>query len=1812
MQNSRSFTANVPTAIEKSGIGAQVPTPKKPVTTGQSDDWRLLRLGANSPEEIYRKLEQARSDVAASFAGAITSSFSATDRLCLAIVADSPAALAEKITLAIEQIGKPSAGAVLESHGIFYRSPGVARPRIAFLFPGQASQYAGMLKELVCDLPAASRAMDQADAIMRKNGFQSFAEMAWDADNGAGKDIWITQCSMLLSDKIMMEAILDRGIRPNIVAGHSYGEYVALMAAGAWDFEHAVLATRARCEAIAASRNSSGTMLATNAPASLVEQLSGRLDEPAYVANYNSPEQIVVGGRQEPIADLAEMLQREGHQARILAVPCPFHTPLMKEAAVALESTLKSMRIDRPAVPMITAVKNQALSDPDEIRANLVAHMSMPIHFDQMIRTIADQAPTVFIEVGPQQVLTRLVRRILGQDSTDAIACDNPKRPGIEQLWHVQALLECTGAWSPVSEIAAKAPSTMQQRAGKAESPAEVLVFDATALRREKMRQAADGQAITTTGAPDYRIALPTGSGRTSTTDSNSHHWEQPANGSSIAVASKSSRISSPAPSQNAAPVAMKSNTPKDADLEKFLIHFVVEHTGYPEEVVELDADLEADLGIDSIKKAQLFGELREYFDITPDANLTLDDFPTLRHVLSYLRGDAPDGTTTTVAQQEQSVEQPANPTFSTDLDDTRQRYNANDLFNGILDGDASTSAASATIGSAPMFSAPLPSAIDPRQTTSNPTTLSNSAAVLDCPAAPGKAPDSSELESFLIRFVVEHTGYPEEVVELDADLEADLGIDSIKKAQLFGELREYFDITPDANLTLDDFPTLRHVLNYLQGKQSAHKEDESVFDAQKTPERRQGPVRTGRLYEIGVARGRAEKQRIRQMLRRCADVAGTEYDQTQFQGGIFKDLYSSFTQDQLEELRGIADGAEVALDNIAAYSLMAHGDSPLLDFKEERPEGDEPRYAEQKSEQSVLSQPTGREHEAEYEPFEELFQNERQTQRFVMRMVDAPFKDDTPPAPKWRGPTLLIGQSALNAAIRRCLEGRGARVLEIAPSGDIDADIRALDDLWNLQPIMHVFMTAARDRQSDDLYDAAAWTQRRNGRLLSPYFLCQRWLQLAGEAELLDQCTLVGMTGLGGDFGFSGLVNTPEGGGIAGLLKGIWIEITFVRGHKKMLIKAIDAPDDEPPDLLAANVVRELAAATMDYEVAFVNGRRRLQTALHQPAELQPRIRIRRGGAWVVTGGARGITARCALELGRRFDLHLHLMGTSPLPRIDPSWANLTDEGLTKLKSSVILQAKQSGEPIAKAWSQVEKALEIDKSLTAFASAGVNATYHSCDVSDRNALARVLDEIRRTDGQIQGIIHGAGIERSTRIERKNRADVEATLDIKVGGARNLMELTRSDPVDYFIGFGSVSGRLGSNGQSDYCMASDLLCKLVSWYRTRRPDCHAVGIHWHGWDEVGMAAKPEVRAMFKRTNAPKLMPVAEGVRHMLREIFAGCAESEVMITDWDCHQRFYKAGAEEEFRNKSDVSVNSESTVQDAQNKVTPAKPLIERISRLDDGALSAEILFQPLRDPFLIEHRMRGKPFLPGVIGMEAIAQAAALWKPQATVIGLQDVVIDNGLSFTADDPITAIVNVVPGKERAMCSLTTELRDRKNRQIESDRLLVRAEVEFAGQAPVLKIEPPGKPPQGWFPYRYPKLNEGIMYHGEPLRCLKECCFQYDGGWGKIVALPLAQLAGPREPNGWILPPAVLDACIVLCGAFAWIQFSASVEVPYSLKKLYIRRQPRAGEICTERFFFRGREDGHSCFDFALFGDDGDVILQAEGYRTVMIGEGDK
>ena len=461
------------------------------------------------------------------------------------------------------------------------------------------------------------------------HGFQSFGQIAWQENPAFGSDVWTTQVAMLLADTIMAAALADRGIRPDLVSGHSYGEYPALVAAGAWTFEEALRVTRARCDAIDACPTARGGMLATNATPEVIERLAAGLRDRVYVANHNAPEQTVVAGRRETLAEFAGLLERSGCSARLLAVPSPFHSPLMAGAAPAFREAVRKAALVRPALPVISVVTNRVVTEPEEIRENLVAHLTTPVRYVELVRQIASQGPTVFVEVGPQQVLTRLNRSILPVDRAETVACDHPKRPGVEPLCCVQALLECTGRWTSRALPPQAGPKPGAVRG-------EILHWDATARRREKMRRAATDAPL----APSPASAAPTKAAPADAAPAKAVPVAAPAKPpAALAGVAPTAKVAGAAAGLSGSVTPSVAAAPAPAELESFLINFVVEQTGYPPEVVELDADLEADLGIDSIKKAQLFGELREYFDITPGENLTLDDFPTLRHVLDYLRG---------------------------------------------------------------------------------------------------------------------------------------------------------------------------------------------------------------------------------------------------------------------------------------------------------------------------------------------------------------------------------------------------------------------------------------------------------------------------------------------------------------------------------------------------------------------------------------------------------------------------------------------------------------------------------------------------------------------------------------------------------------------------------------------------------------------------------------------------------------------------------------------------------------------------------------------------------------------------------------------------------------------------------------------------------------------------------------------------------------------------------------------------------------------------------------------------------------------
>ena len=300
-----------------------------------------------------------------------------------------------------------------------------------------------------------------------------------------------------------------------------------------------------------------------------------------------------------------------------------------------------------------------------------------------------------------------------------------------------------------------------------------------------------------------------------------------------------------------------------------------------------------------------------------------------------------------------------------------------------------------------------------------------------------------------------------------------------------------------------------------------------------------------------------------------------------------------------------------------------------------------------------------------------------------------------------------------------------------------------------------------------------------------------QKWVDIHEEQGTTAGASLSCITRMGGDFGFASGVANLAGCGLPGLLKGVR------RDAQSLRIKAIDFDTATPAHDVAELLLHELASSCGELEIGHRDGRRYVVQAIATSSDLQQAPTIEEGGVWVVTGGGRGVTSAVARELGKHFGLKLHLLGTAPEATTYAPWRGMDEEELRDFRRRSAIEAREQGLSPHEEWRRVEKSMELDANLRAFAEAGVDATYHQCNVADREQLAATLAAIRGKHGPINAVLHGAGIEASCKLSRKQPEVVHATIASKCDGAANLIALTREDPLRYFVGFGSTSGRFG-------------------------------------------------------------------------------------------------------------------------------------------------------------------------------------------------------------------------------------------------------------------------------------------------------------------------------------------------------------------------------------------------------------------------------
>jgi len=285
--------------------------------------------------------------------------------------------------------------------------------KVAFVFPGQASQYPGMGKELSEKYSVARAVFDEADKAL---GF-SISKMCFEGTEDELKLTANTQPAILTVSTAAYRVLEEKGITPDYVAGHSLGEYSALIAAGSLKFADAVKLVHKRGsymqEAVPAGLGAMAAIMGVS-PAVVIDACKRAAEgEVCAPANLNSPEQTVISGNAGAVKRAVEIASQLGaKRSMVLAVSAPFHSALMMPAQQKLEKDLAAIEFGDLQMPLVTNVDADTIRNGEEARSALVRQVSMPVRWEESMRLLLDEGVNTFVEVGPGRVLTGLMRQI--------------------------------------------------------------------------------------------------------------------------------------------------------------------------------------------------------------------------------------------------------------------------------------------------------------------------------------------------------------------------------------------------------------------------------------------------------------------------------------------------------------------------------------------------------------------------------------------------------------------------------------------------------------------------------------------------------------------------------------------------------------------------------------------------------------------------------------------------------------------------------------------------------------------------------------------------------------------------------------------------------------------------------------------------------------------------------------------------------------------------------------------------------------------------------------------------------------------------------------------------------------------------------------------------------------------------------------------------------------------------------------------------------------------------------------------------------
>jgi len=1187
----------------------------------------------------------------------------------------------------------------------------------------------------------------------------------------------------------------------------------------------------------------------------------------------------------------------------------------------------------------------------------------------------------------------------------------------------------------------------------------------------------------------------------------------------------------------------------------------IAAQTGYTPDMLENDLDLEADLGIDTVKQVEIFGKIATQFGFPVPDDLKLRDLNTIDKLAGY------------VADRSAPASEAAIPGA----------------------GSASVSAPSADQVSEVSGQTPVrPSAAH---------TMDSGERVVT-PEMP-----ADQVSAAVKDVIAAQTGYTPDMLDDDLDLEADLGIDTVKQVEIFGKVATQFGFAVPDDLKLRDLNTIARLAAYVAartagteaGSAAAGTDTQTVTDFSIVTDTGAGSGMNGpgaadapmpaaahtmdsgeRVVTRSVPGGEDTAAVVKDVIARqtgytpdmLADDLDLEADlgiDTVKQVEIFGKVAGHFGFAVPDDLR-LRDLNTIAKLTAYIQARVPAAPAPAEDIV--------PATGSSDAVQANKAAP-------EISGPDDLFPDPASPiKRLVVRVDEADMP--APGRPDFSGHKLLVSLDShgFAEAVMERIQSAGGEVITLGANGaDVTAD---LSDLEAFQTAIAAFAkTGPQITGFIHLASLDAYFDRKNAEFAADAdvntTVKSTFLLLKALFDKLDAPdTLIGT------IAFDSVVFPymddcgeihPLFSALSGMLKTANKELENTR------VKVVDFSYKYPKKSLARIAdlfLGELLCADPRCEVGYKNKKRYVLSMHPETARSEGPI-VSEGDTLLVTGGAGGITYEILKQVVAAYRVNLVILDINDIYATDP--ALLTPDA-TEADLMAMLRNQMPGEkPVAvkQALDRLMRVRQAIANIEYLQSQGISVTYHCTDVTDYQAVKKAVDACDRIDG----IFHAAGMEMSQFIPKKEQKAFELVVDVKVKGMRNLLAAAKDREYRYFFTFSSVTARFGNQGQVDYTAANDFLGKTLFREKQLHPEKTYKVYAWTAWGGVGMATNPTVKKVLEDRGI-QFLPLDQGVKFFMADLLDKTA-SEMVFSGLDY-----------------DFDIDGLlGTPQDQ------AFPLLGEVTHQETDAAVWTRVLDLEHDLFLHDHTMGEVPLFLGSTGIETMAEAAAAMAGNGSVVtGLSDFAIPYGIKLLKGRPKEIIISgtrQAPGAYA--CDITSVFKTPDGRVMGEPKLHYQGQFFLAEERPAQETID--------LPEFYPVSWEGdlgdLVYH--PGRLFMFGLFatitDINSFDGTTLVTTVADRStapffkGVTDPQ-FQAAPVLVDAMFQTGGLLEFLTTSRTV-LPFRIAAMtfFAPVEKHTDYLCITEKKASGEET--NTYDLTLTDDTGRVFIKVTGFEMVKL-----